>query len=132
MPTTLVQEKQVFERVVVSREEALSMFLENKFKVKGPIHLFFSDCWLFPDCSLIVGHPDSWHALAPNTSVTNRTSYTENLLYMGCAQVELITNLPETSVISLYRNGPMVDLCCGPHVPNTGYLKVRPKTLSKS
>mmetsp|Transcript_23413 Transcript_23413/g.39131 ORF Transcript_23413/g.39131 Transcript_23413/m.39131 type:complete len:714 (+) Transcript_23413:94-2235(+) len=64
-----VKEKQVFERVVVSREEALSMFLENKFKV------------------------------------------------------ELITNLPETSVISLYRNGPMVDLCCGPHVPNTGYLK---------
>jgi len=64
-----VKEKQKFERVVVSRDEALSMFLENKFKV------------------------------------------------------ELITNLPEDAVISLYRNGPMVDLCHGPHVPNTGYLK---------
>ena len=25
--------------------------------------------------------------------------------------------------ISLYRCGPMVDLCTGPHLPNTGYLK---------
>jgi len=64
-----VKEKQAFQRVEVSREEALGMFMENKFKV------------------------------------------------------ELITNLPADSVITLYRNGPMVDLCCGPHVPNTGYLK---------
>ena len=38
-------------------------------------------------------------------------------------KVELIESLPETAVLSLYRCGPMVDLCRGPHVPNTSYLK---------
>lgn len=64
-----VSEDQRFQRVVVSREEALSMFEENKFK----------------------------H--------------------------EIITDLPADATISLYRCGPMVDLCCGPHVPSTGLLK---------
>lgn len=64
-----VKEKQSFHRVVVSRDEALAMFQENKFKI------------------------------------------------------EIISALPPDAVISLYRNGPMVDLCHGPHVPNTGVLK---------
>ena len=64
-----VKEKQVFERVEVSREEALSMFEENKFKV------------------------------------------------------EIIAALPSGARITLYRVGPMVDLCRGPHVPHTGILK---------
>ncbi|KAL4423853.1 hypothetical protein ABPG75_001154 [Micractinium tetrahymenae] len=64
-----VKEKQSFERIEVSREEALSMFQENKFKV------------------------------------------------------EIISELPADAVISCYRCGPMVDLCHGPHVPNTGLLK---------
>ena len=29
----------------------------------------------------------------------------------------------QAKTISLYRCGPMVDLCTGPHLPNTGYLK---------
>ena len=29
----------------------------------------------------------------------------------------------QDATISLYRCGPMVDLCTGPHLPNTGYLK---------
>ncbi|CAL8462423.1 g1956 [Coccomyxa elongata] len=65
----IMKEKQNFQRVVVSREEALSMFQENKFKV------------------------------------------------------EIISALPSDATISLYRCGPMVDLCHGPHLPNTGYLK---------
>jgi len=67
--SSAVKEKQRFERVVVSRDEALGMFQENKFKV------------------------------------------------------EIISELPQDAVISLYRCGPMVDLCHGPHVPNTGVLK---------
>jgi threonyl-tRNA synthetase len=67
---TAVKEKQEFQRVEVSRDEALDMFQENKFKV------------------------------------------------------EIISGLPADATITLYRNGPMVDLCTGPHVPNTGYLKV--------
>ncbi|GMH39789.1 hypothetical protein BSKO_07687 [Bryopsis sp. KO-2023] len=64
-----VKEGQPFQRVVVTRDEALSMFQENKFKV------------------------------------------------------EIISGLPADATISLYRCGPMVDLCHGPHVPNTGLLK---------
>ncbi len=40
-----------------------------------------------------------------------------------CPQVEIISELPADAVISCYRCGPMVDLCHGPHVPNTGLLK---------
>lgn len=39
-------------------------------------------------------------------------------------QVEIINGLPEDATISLYRCGPMVDLCHGPHLPSTGLIKV--------
>ena len=35
---------------------------------------------------------------------------------------ELISDLPEDSVISIYRQGAFTDLCRGPHVPDTGRL----------
>lgn len=64
-----VKERHTFERVVITKQEALDMFAENKFKV------------------------------------------------------EMIEAFPGDEVISCYRCGPMVDLCHGPHVPNTGVLK---------
>lgn len=66
---SIIKDNQRFERVVVSRDEALGMFQENKFKI------------------------------------------------------EIIQGLPEDATISLYRVGPMVDLCHGPHLPSTGHLK---------
>ena len=38
-------------------------------------------------------------------------------------KVELIKDLPEDAVISVYKNGPFEDLCKGPHVDHTGKLK---------
>ena len=38
-------------------------------------------------------------------------------------KVELINDLPEDAVITMYRQGDFVDLCAGPHIPSTGYLK---------
>ena len=38
-------------------------------------------------------------------------------------KVELIEALPEDAVISFYRQGDFTDLCAGPHVPSTGYVK---------
>ncbi|MEN6595056.1 MAG: threonine--tRNA ligase [Clostridiaceae bacterium] len=38
-------------------------------------------------------------------------------------KVELIRDLPESAVISFYRQGDFVDLCAGPHVPSTGIVK---------
>lgn len=64
-----VAEKQPFERIEVSRAEALEFFAENKFKV------------------------------------------------------EIINELPEDKPITLYRCGPLVDLCRGPHIPNTSFVK---------
>lgn len=39
-------------------------------------------------------------------------------------KVELIQDLPEDEVISVYRQGDFVDLCRGGHVPSTGKIKV--------
>jgi len=38
-------------------------------------------------------------------------------------KTELISDLPEGEVISIYRQGDFVDLCRGPHVSNTKWLK---------
>ncbi len=38
-------------------------------------------------------------------------------------KLELLEDLPEGETISLYRQGEFVDLCAGPHVPSTGYVK---------
>ena len=37
-------------------------------------------------------------------------------------KVELIRELPEEAVISVYQHGDFVDLCRGPHVPDTGRI----------
>ncbi|MCK8486024.1 threonine--tRNA ligase [Paenibacillus sp. MBLB2552] len=39
-------------------------------------------------------------------------------------KLELIRDLPEDSVISIYDQGEFFDLCRGPHVPSTGKMKV--------
>ena len=33
---------------------------------------------------------------------------------------DMLQKVPEGEAISLYRCGPLVDLCRGPHVPHTG------------
>lgn len=38
-------------------------------------------------------------------------------------QVEIIKDLPEDKTITVYRCGPLVDLCRGPHIPNTSFVK---------
>ena len=37
-------------------------------------------------------------------------------------KVELIRDLPEDATITIYRHGDFVDLCRGPHVPDTGRI----------
>ncbi|XP_038891995.1 threonine--tRNA ligase, mitochondrial 1 [Benincasa hispida] len=64
-----VSEKQPFERIEVTRQQALEMFSDNKFKI------------------------------------------------------EIINDLPEDKTITVYRCGPLVDLCRGPHIPNTSFVK---------
>jgi len=39
-------------------------------------------------------------------------------------KAEIIRDIPQDEVLSLYRQGEFTDLCRGPHVPNTSKLKV--------
>ncbi|GKB96499.1 threonine--tRNA ligase, mitochondrial 1 [Tanacetum coccineum] len=39
------------------------------------------------------------------------------------SQVEIISDLPKDNKIIVYRCGPLVDLCRGPHAPNTTFVK---------
>src|SRR5690606_3720483 len=39
-------------------------------------------------------------------------------------KAEIIASIPSNEPISLYREGDFIDLCRGPHVPSTDYLKV--------
>ena len=39
-------------------------------------------------------------------------------------KAEIISDLPENEILSLYSQGEFTDLCRGPHVPHTGHLKV--------
>lgn len=39
-------------------------------------------------------------------------------------KAEIIASIPQAENVSLYRQGDFIDLCRGPHVPNTGKLKV--------
>jgi threonyl-tRNA synthetase len=38
-------------------------------------------------------------------------------------KVEIIEAIPEGEILSLYEQGEFIDLCRGPHVPSTRYLK---------
>ena len=103
----LVQEKQPFERIEVSRAEALEMFAENKFKATflAPV-LFVSFLYI---------------VLLHMLNIYDLCSFLQkNELYV---QVEIINELPEDKTITVYRCGPLVDLCRGPHIPNTSFVK---------
>ncbi len=38
-------------------------------------------------------------------------------------KVQIIKDIPEDAILSFYRQGDFIDLCRGPHVPNTGKIK---------
>ncbi len=38
-------------------------------------------------------------------------------------KAEIIQDLPENEEITLYRQGDFIDLCRGPHLPSTSYVK---------
>ncbi|KAI1338090.1 threonyl-tRNA synthetase [Xylariaceae sp. FL0016] len=68
--SSIVKEKQKFERLVLTKEELLEMFDYNKFK-----------------------------------------------------QHIIKDKIPDGTSTTVYRNGPLIDLCRGPHVPDTGRIE---------
>ncbi len=68
--TKITKDKQKFERLVVSKENLLKMFIHNKYK-----------------------------------------------------QQIIQSKIPDGTSTTVYRCGPLIDLCLGPHIPNTGKIK---------
>lgn len=96
--TRLFQEKQAFERIEVSRQQALEIFSDNNFKVTST-------------SSKKVNLSDAFVSILMDCFVAPFN------------QVEIINDLPEDKTITVYRCGPLVDLCRGPHIPNTSFVK---------
>jgi threonyl-tRNA synthetase len=68
--SSIVKEKQVFQRLSLSKEDLLEMFKSNPYK-----------------------------------------------------QHIIKDKIPDGTSTTVYRNGPLIDLCRGPHVPHTGRIK---------
>ncbi|GGE61961.1 threonine--tRNA ligase [Priestia taiwanensis] len=47
----------------------------------------------------------------------------EEIFQHDSLKLELLESLPDGEIISLYKQGEFLDLCRGPHVPSTGFLK---------
>ncbi|KZT43355.1 tars protein [Sistotremastrum suecicum HHB10207 ss-3] len=77
--SSAIKEKQVFERLVVSKEDLMKMFGYNKYKV-----------------------------------------------YL------IDSKIPDGTSTTVYRCGPMIDLCVGPHIPHTGRIKAMMITKSSA
>ena len=67
---SVIKERQPFERLVVTKEDLLKLFIHNKYK-----------------------------------------------------QTIINSKIPDGTSTTVYRCGPLIDLCVGPHVPNTGRVK---------
>ncbi|MEO5349759.1 MAG: threonine--tRNA ligase [Magnetococcus sp. YQC-3] len=66
----------------------------------------------------------SQRALPVEREVMSRNAAVDFFRQQGeLFKAEIIADIPEEQSISLYRQGNFVDLCRGPHVPNTSHLK---------
>ena len=45
------------------------------------------------------------------------------MLYDNQFKIDMLEHIPDNEAITLYRNGPFVDLCRGPHIPMTNQIK---------
>uniref|UniRef100_A0A803LRY7 threonine--tRNA ligase n=1 Tax=Chenopodium quinoa TaxID=63459 RepID=A0A803LRY7_CHEQI len=72
------------------------------------------------------GRDTFWHSSAHILGQALETEYGCKLCIGPCTtrgEVEIINDLPEDKTITVYRCGPLVDLCRGPHIPNTSFAK---------
>ncbi len=65
----------------------------------------------------VAGHNDAFERRAV-TKQEARELFADDPL-----KLERLEELGPDEVITVYRNGPFLDLCRGPHVPSTGYVK---------
>lgn len=112
----ICQEKQPFDRIEVTREQALEMFSDNSFKVSKLLGLTRCNLLHHNKTVPIYSRDFNFHFLLCGTFLIRS--------FFDCYnQVEIINDLPADKTITVYRCGPLVDLCRGPHIPNTSFVK---------
>ncbi|KNZ58574.1 threonine--tRNA ligase [Puccinia sorghi] len=55
--------------------------------------------------------------------VVSKTDLLEMFAYNKYKQYLINSKIPDGTSTTVYRCGPMIDLCVGPHIPNTGQIK---------
>ena len=89
----IVKDNQQFERMVITKAEALELFKDNKYKVQ----LIEQKIQV---CFINASSPDVGRTLDKNIKI-------------------IIHHMQPEETTTAYRCGPLIDLCRGPHVPST-------------
>lgn len=130
-----LQEKQPFERIEVTRDQALEMFSDNKFKASITFFSSLRVRWgvdkllVFMILSIVFWITSSYYLshvsyfLPPIFFYISQINNLVLWLHGYHDQIEIINDLPADKTITVYRCGPLVDLCRGPHIPNTSFVK---------
>jgi threonyl-tRNA synthetase len=101
-----IKEKQPFERLVVSKPDLLEMFAVCVLDFSSyPIPIPFIYLFIYQ----LKSHP--------NTIYNFLSKYNKYKQYL------INSKIPDGTSTTVYRCGPMIDLCVGPHIPNTGQIK---------
>lgn len=113
---------QAVARVFPGTKFAIGPVIENGF------YYDFADHEFTPE-DLPVIEAEMKKIIAENLQIVREEITREDALKMfrerdDRFKVEIIEDLPEDEVLSLYRQGEFVDLCRGPHLPSTGLIKV--------
>lgn len=146
--STIVKEGDVIEIFTLDSDEGLDTYRHSSAHIMAE-----AVGELFPDAKFGIGPVikdgfyydfDTEHVFTPedlekiedkiadivkrNTPFVRKVLVKEDALeYFGAKgekyKVELIQDLPAGEEISIYEQGGFLDLCRGPHVPSTGYLK---------
>lgn len=76
---------------------------------------------MFPDLEKCVN--DIVKEKQPFEKLVVSRDFAEKMFSYNPFKVEMLESISKDESIMLYRNGPFVDLCRGPHVPNTSVFK---------
>jgi len=66
-----------------------------------------------------------------NTCNTHHTHHTRHYRYNEF-KLRIINERITEPATTVYRNGPLIDLCRGPHIPHTGMIKAFSVTKNSS
>ena len=117
--------KHAFERIEMSKDEALEMFKYNDFKIDVlKRKVLTPHCLRLPTPALgsraQLGAPPCSERAAAAAAAAVRFEVVDGVEGVG---VCLWEQVPDGAQCTAYRCGDLIDLCRGPHVPDTSRVK---------